>query len=55
LARQDSSSVSYDQMSYWHALPTDWENLEYSEFLEQRRALIASAIKDGFATLNPVT
>jgi hypothetical protein len=31
-----------------HALPIDWENLEYNEFLAQRRKLIASFIRTAF-------
>jgi hypothetical protein len=38
-------------MLYWHALPQGWENMEYKDFLEQRRKLIAHIIKDGFETL----
>ena len=38
-------------MSYWHALPNDWEMLTYKDFLYQRRKLMASVIKDGFKQL----
>ncbi len=36
---------------YWHALPPGWEQLDYAEFLEKRRKLIARVVKDGFQTL----
>ena len=36
---------------YWHALPVGWEQLDYATFVERRRSLIASVVKDGFATL----
>jgi len=40
------------KMYYWHALPQDWEKMEYPEFLEHRRKLIAQVIRDGFEKLN---
>jgi hypothetical protein len=39
------------QMCYWHALPEKWYQLEYEDFLEQRREMMAQVIKDGFAEL----
>ena len=36
---------------YWHALPPGWEQLDYADFLEKRRKLIAKVIKDGFEAL----
>jgi hypothetical protein len=38
-------------MNYWHALPLNWEQMNYSEFLEQRRELIAQVIHEGYRTL----
>ena len=35
----------------WHALPDGWENLEYSEFLIQRRERMAHVIADAYAQL----
>jgi hypothetical protein len=37
--------------SYWHALPDDWEQMEYQDFLDARRKLIAKVISDGFHRL----
>jgi len=39
------------QMYYWHALPESWECLNYQEFLEKRRDLMAKVIKEGYQTL----
>lgn len=39
-------------MNYWHALPKNWEHLEYPVFLEQRRKIMAKVIRDGFAELS---
>lgn len=38
-------------MYYWHALPENWENMDYVEFLEQRRERIANVIRDGYRQL----
>ncbi|MDX1993961.1 MAG: DUF262 domain-containing protein [bacterium] len=38
-------------MHYWHALPENWHEMDYETFLAERRKLIASVIRDGFATL----
>ncbi len=40
-----------EKMYHLHALPPDWENLEYKEFLEKRRELIAKVIAEGYSTL----
>ncbi|MBN1573209.1 MAG: DUF262 domain-containing protein [Deltaproteobacteria bacterium] len=39
------------RMYHWHALPGNWEQMNYSEFLEQRRELIAQVIQEGYLTL----
>jgi hypothetical protein len=41
-----------ERMLYWHALPEGWQELEYLDFLEQRRVLIAGVIRAGFETLD---
>ncbi|MCP8615227.1 GmrSD restriction endonuclease domain-containing protein [Salirhabdus salicampi] len=38
-------------MTEWHALPDGWESMDYNEFLEERRKLMASVIKKGFYSL----
>lgn len=40
-----------ERMRYLHALPTGWETMEYPEFLEQRRELIAKVVSDGYQLL----
>jgi len=39
------------KMHYWHALPEDWQNMDYQHFLESRRKLMAKVIRDGFEVL----
>lgn len=40
------------RMYYWHALPENWEQMEYHEFLEKRREMIAHIIQEGYRTLS---
>ena len=40
------------EMYYWHALPNNWECMQYNDFLEERRKLMAKVIHDGFQKLN---
>lgn len=39
------------EQSYWHALPEGWEQMEYQDFLDERRKGIAKVILDGFQRL----
>jgi len=41
-----------EDMWYWHALPAGWERMEYQQFLDERRRLMAKVIRDGFARLD---
>ena len=45
------SSDERDSMRFWHALPEDWEHMEYYQFLAERRKLIAQVIHSGFSKL----
>lgn len=45
------SSAELETMMRWHALPADWWNMDYPEFLRARRPLIAHVIRDGFSLL----
>jgi hypothetical protein len=45
------SSSEWAKMEQAHALPTGWEQMEYAEFLDKRRQLMASIIRQGFETL----
>ncbi|PHQ60293.1 MAG: hypothetical protein COC03_02660 [Robiginitomaculum sp.] len=40
------------KMYHWHALPDDWQNIEYEDFLQKRRELMAGIIKEGYETLS---
>lgn len=46
------SSQEMAQMMYWHALPENWETMEYREFLKRRRELIAKVIADAYEKLS---
>lgn len=37
-----------DKMKYWHALPDDWSKMDYQDFLEARRKMMAKVIRDGY-------
>lgn len=39
------------RMRQWHALPAAWTAMDYNDFLEERRRLIAKVIKAGFERL----
>jgi hypothetical protein len=39
------------EMYYWHALPDGWEQLDYFDFLTERRKRIAQVIHDGYTAL----
>jgi hypothetical protein len=46
------SQGELDKMYHYHALPIQWENMEYRDFLEERRELIAQVIAEGFKSLS---
>ena len=43
-----------NDMYFWHALPENWENMEYDQFLIERRKKMAEVIRVGFDKLNLV-
>jgi hypothetical protein len=43
------------KMMSWHALPEGWTSLSYSDFLLQRRKLMADVIREGFGILQTRT
>jgi hypothetical protein len=45
------NQTELDRLYRWHALPPNWEHLDYREFLEKRRELMALVIAEGYATL----
>ncbi|MGJ5591796.1 GmrSD restriction endonuclease domain-containing protein [Micrococcus lylae] len=40
------------QQMWWHALPEDWTELPYDDFLKERRRLIAEVTYEGFRKLS---
>ena len=45
------SEADMKAMRYWHALPENWESLEYTDFLRQRRELMARVICNAYELL----
>ena len=45
------SQPEIERMYKLHALPENWEHLEYNDFLEKRRELMAEVISKGYASL----
>lgn len=45
------SQGEIERMYRLHALPSNWEHLDYRVFLEKRRELMAQVISEGYATL----
>lgn len=41
-----------EQAMFWHALPPQWEHMDYFDFLRERRKRIAQVVKAGFDRLN---
>src|SRR5271166_1352081 len=37
---------------FWHALPENWENMAYDDFLGSRRGLMAAVTREGFTKLS---
>ena len=52
--KQKSAGLTPERLAkqmHWHALPQGWQDLEYEDFLSQRRALMASVVQDAFTLL----
>jgi len=49
--RERFSENDWKTMQEFHALPDDWEKMEYPVFLEERRKLMADIIRRGYQTL----
>lgn len=52
LEKKNFSKETIEQQMYWHALPKDWHIMEYDEFLQRRRQLMAGIVKDAFDELS---
>jgi hypothetical protein len=46
--RDRFSKAQWDRMCELHALPPNWESMDYQDFLRERRSLMAQIIKRGF-------
>ncbi len=45
------SGIDRDQMLKWHALPHEWWNLPYEEFLKSRRSRMAALVSEAYHKL----
>ena len=41
----------WQKMYYWHALPENWEEMNYQDFLMERRKRIAKVVQKAFEKL----
>ena len=47
----DLTQQQKQQARFWHALPEGWEQMDYRDFLQQRRLLIAQVVRAAFESL----
>lgn len=45
------SPSAQEHARFWHALPPGWEDMEYFEFLRERRKRMAKVVEEGFERL----
>lgn len=48
---QRFSETDLQQMRFWHALPDNWQEMNYQVFLVERRKLIAGVVKEAYQKL----
>lgn len=46
------SAEEKQKMYYWHALPENWEQMKYEDFLIERRKRISQVVKDAYANIS---
>lgn len=51
LGQRKISGEALRRQRFWYALPEGWENLDYWEFLQQRRRLMAEVVHQGYLRL----
>jgi hypothetical protein len=51
LLKERFTEAEISRMYHHHALPDNWEHMEYQAFLERRRELMAQVIAEGYRTL----
>jgi hypothetical protein len=42
------TATEKEMMYYWHALPSDWQEMQFDDFLVKRRKLIAKVVSDAY-------
>ena len=40
-----------EKMRFWHALPENWQEMNYRDFLSERRKLISKAVEEAYKKL----
>ena len=50
-AARNLVGVTLAKQMQWHALPENWTELSYEDFLQDRRKLMAQVVKDGYSRL----
>ena len=48
---KDLPPTDREQAAFWHALPAEWQHMDYFEFLRARRKLLSIVVKAGFEYL----
>ena len=51
VAARKLTGKTLENQIFWHALPDNWENLDYEDFLTRRRVLMARVVRDGYRKL----
>lgn len=46
------SAEEKQKMYYWHALPENWEQMKFEDFLIERRKRISQVVKDAYANIS---
>lgn len=52
VADKNIDAARLERQQQWHALPQHWEEMEYDDFLRERRRLIARVVSEGFLHLS---
>lgn len=48
---QRFTNEDLNKMKFWHALPENWQEMNYRDFLSERRKLIATVVETAFSKL----
>lgn len=51
VAARNLTGKTLENQTFWHALPDNWENLDYEDFLARRRVLMARVVREGYRKL----